>query len=65
LEEMGIRVLPQTLIEAIRALKQDPLFSDQLGRDFLMEYIRIKEMEWVECQRHVSDWEIKRYLEFY
>jgi len=25
----------------------------------------VKDMEWVEYQRHVSDWEIQRYLEYY
>ncbi len=65
LTAMGIGVLPQTLIEALRALKADSLFSEQLGGNFLREFIQLKEMEWVEYQRHVSDWEIKRYLEFY
>jgi glutamine synthetase len=41
------------------------LFKEQLGTDFLKEYIELKHMEWVEYQRHVSDWEIQRYLEFY
>ena len=37
----------------------------RVGTDFLKEYIELKHMEWVEYQRHVSDWEIQRYLEFY
>ena len=41
------------------------LFFDQLGQDFLNEYIQLKEMEWIEYQRHVSDWEVNRYLEFF
>ena len=65
LREMGIGVLPQTLIEAVRALREDSLFTKQLGEGFLREFIELKEMEWVEYQRHVSDWEVKRYLEFY
>ena len=65
LKEMGIGILPQNLIEAINALKRDVLFFDQLGKDFLNEYIQLKEMEWTEYQRHVSDWEVNRYLEFF
>ncbi len=65
LREMGIGVLPQTLIEALRALKEDSLFAEQLGEKFLQEFVELKEMEWVEYQRHVSDWEVQRYLEFY
>ena len=65
LKEMGIGILPQNLNEAINALKKDILFFDQLGQDFLNEYIQLKEMEWIEYQRHVSDWEVNRYLEFF
>ena len=65
LREMNIGVLPQTLIEALRALQDDSLFAEQLGEAFLREFIELKEMEWTEYQRHVSDWEVQRYLEFY
>jgi len=65
LEGMGIKILPQSLRAAIQALEDDELFKEQLGTDFLKEYIELKHMEWVEYQRHVSDWEIQRYLEFY
>jgi glutamine synthetase len=65
LAERGIRVLPQSLYEALLALEADPLFADSLGHEFLQEFIRLKRMEWVEYQRHVSDWEVNRYLEFY
>ena len=65
LAERGIRVLPQSLCEALVALEADPLFAESLGREFIQEFIRLKRMEWVEYQRHVSDWEVNRYLEFY
>ena len=65
IQAMGIKVLPQTLKEAIDALEEDTLFSDQLGGDFIKEFIMVKDMEWVEYSRHVSDWEIDRYLEYY
>ena len=61
----GIRVLPQSLHEAIQALEADPLFAEALGHEFMQEFFRLKRMEWVEYQRHVSDWEVNRYLEFY
>jgi glutamine synthetase len=65
LREQGIGVLPQSLNEALNALEEDTLFRDQLGTAFLDEFIRLKRMEWVEYHRHVSDWEVQRYLEFY
>ena len=65
LQEKGIKVLPQSLNEALTALEGDPLICDQLGRDFTNEFVKLKRMEWVDYHRHVSDWEIKRYLEFH
>lgn len=61
----GVRVLPQSLHEALDALEADELFSRALGADFIREFVRLKRMEWVEYHRHVSDWEIDRYLEFF
>jgi len=29
------------------------------------EFLKLKRMEWIEYMRHVSDWEIKTYLEFF
>jgi glutamine synthetase len=65
LAEQGVRVLPQSLKEALDALEEDPLFAKQMGTDFMAEFLRLKRMEWMEYQRHVSDWEIKQYLEFF
>jgi glutamine synthetase len=65
LHDKGIKVLPQSLDQALNALESDKLFSQTLGSDFIAEFIRLKEMEWVEYHRHVSDWEVKRYVEFF
>lgn len=65
LVELGIQVLPQSLNEAIQALEADTLFARELGTDFVAEYCRLKRMEWTEYQRHVSDWEVRQYLEFF
>jgi glutamine synthetase len=65
LAEKGIETLPQSLHEAIDALCRDTLFAEQLGQAFIDEFIGLKNMEWVEYSRHVSDWELSRYVEFY
>jgi glutamine synthetase len=65
LEGRGIGTLPQSLAEALDALAADKLFHSALGKEFMAEFIRLKRMEWVDYHRHVSDWEVKRYLEFY
>jgi glutamine synthetase len=65
LRELGIGLLPQSLDEAIDALEADSLFHEQLGPQFIAEFCRLKRMEWTEYQRHVSDWELRQYLEFF
>ena len=65
LREKGINVLPQSLHEALNALEADELFHDRLGRAFVEEFINLKRIEWVDYHRHVSDWEVNRYLEYY
>jgi glutamine synthetase len=65
LAERGIAVLPQNLGAALDALAADTLFADKLGGPLIAEFLRLKRMEWIEYSRHVSDWEVNRYLEFY
>ena len=65
LQSRGIKVLPQSLHEAVLALEADPLFAEKLGPQLIGEFVRLKRMEWVEYQRFVSDWEVNRYLEFF
>ena len=65
LKARGIGVLPQNLGAAVDALEADPLFSEKLGGALIAEFVKLKRMEWIEYSRHVSDWEVNRYLEFY
>ncbi len=65
LAEQGIAVLPQNLGAALDALAADPLFATALGEEIIGEFMKLKRMEWVEYSRHVSDWEVGRYLEFF
>jgi glutamine synthetase len=64
LADAGIGLLPQNLGSALDALEADPLICDALG-PVSQEFLKLKRMEWLEYQRHVSDWEIKQYLEFF
>ncbi|MFT3803795.1 MAG: type III glutamate--ammonia ligase [Burkholderiaceae bacterium] len=64
LAEAGIGLLPQNLGAALEAFETDPVVFDALG-PAAHEFIRLKRMEWIEYQRHVSEWEIKQYLEFF
>jgi glutamine synthetase len=64
LKDKGIRTLPQSLQEAIKALAADDVIKGALGV-LADEFISLKKMEWVEYMRHVSEWEVQRYLEFF
>jgi glutamine synthetase len=65
LRAKGIKLLPQSLNEALDALEQDPVICSGLGVELSREFIRLKRMEWTEYSRHVSDWESRRYLQFF
>lgn len=64
LKQKGIRTLPQSLKEAVDALESDDAIKGALGV-LADEFISLKRMEWVEYMRHVSEWEVQRYLEFF
>jgi glutamine synthetase len=64
LREAGIAVLPQNLDAALTALQADTVITDALG-PVAGEFLQLKRREWVEYMRHVSEWEIKTYLEFF
>ena len=64
LREAGIGTLPQNLAEALDALEADSVISGALA-PVTSEFVKLKRMEWIEYMRHVSDWEIKSYLEFF
>jgi glutamine synthetase len=64
LKEAGIGLLPQNLNEALNALEADNVICEALG-PVSGEFLKLKRMEWIEYMRHVSEWEIKQYLEFF
>jgi glutamine synthetase len=65
LKREGVKVLPQNLNEALDALESDEVLTRAIGPELTKEFIMLKRMEWVEYQRHVSPWEVERYLEMF
>jgi glutamine synthetase len=64
LEQMAqrqIRVLPQSLSEALDELERDTVIQAGLGPIY-PEFLRLKRMEWNDYHRQVSTWEVERYL---
>ena len=57
----GIRMLPQSLAEALTELQSDAVVRDSLGAIY-DEFAAQKQGEWREYHRQVTPWEIERYL---
>jgi glutamine synthetase len=57
----GIRLLPQSLSEALGELRRDEVVRDSLGV-ICDEFVDFKDAEWREYHRQVSQWELDRYL---
>lgn len=64
LEEMArrqVRLLPQSLYEALEELERDEVIQAALGPIY-PEFLRLKRAEWNEFHRQVTSWEIDRFL---
>ncbi|BBH12555.1 glutamine synthetase family protein [Chromobacterium haemolyticum] len=55
--------LHRTLWEAAQALRASSAARDWFGDDFVDHFAATREWEEREFQRHVTDWELKRYFE--
>jgi glutamine synthetase len=62
-EEEGANPLPATLAEALEELEWDPVIRAALGQPIYERFLAAKEQEWLAYRRHISDWELQRYLE--
>ncbi len=63
LTSKNIDVLPTSLLEALGELKKDKLLQDVLGEHLFERYIDVKEKEWDEFKKQVTNWEIDTYLD--
>ncbi|MEM3549858.1 MAG: glutamine synthetase family protein [Candidatus Bathyarchaeia archaeon] len=65
IEKWGIKWLPRTLGEALRAFKEDKVIREALGETLSEEYLKVRQAEWDEYNKYVSPWEVEKYLETY
>ena len=63
--EMQAPLLPKSLDEALRALRDDACLAEGFGRDFIDYYLRIKEAEVARFQSEVTEWEQREYFELF
>jgi glutamine synthetase len=58
----NIESLPMNLGEALDFMSKSKVMKECLGDHVFNNYLYIKEKEWDEYRKWVSDWEVKRYL---
>ena len=59
--KLGMRKLAENLMEAVEYLEEDEVVKAGLG-PIAGEYIKLKKSEWSEFMKHVTQWEVDRYL---
>jgi glutamine synthetase len=57
--------LPANLSEALDQLEKDQLILETLGDHIVQHFVEAKRDEWFEYIKHVSPWEVERYLGVY
>ncbi len=65
LRRRNVATLPATLGEAISELEKDDVVRDALGEHVFERLLEARKQEWDAFRKHVSTWEIERYLEIY
>jgi glutamine synthetase len=63
--EVAAQPLPNSLEEALAALRADACLAAGFGRDFIAYYLRIKEAELARYRAEVTDWEQREYFELF
>jgi glutamine synthetase len=58
----GIQTLPGSLNEAIQAAEGSELLREALGEHVFASLLANKRIEWDAYRRHITDYELKRYL---
>ncbi len=61
-EKLGVQPLPRSLAEALDEMEKSELVHNALGEHIFEWFLRNKRSEWDSYKRHVSQWELERYL---
>jgi glutamine synthetase len=62
MQKQGLRVIPQSLSEALDEFEADGVVQSALGPELSAEFLRVKRQEWVRYHSTVSRWETDQYL---
>jgi glutamine synthetase len=64
LRARGVQVLPESLLEAVEALQDDDVIRSALGSYVCEHLMAAQRRQWHDYRRHVSTWEMDRYLDW-
>ena len=64
IREAGIKILPQSLWEAVEELRGDAVIRSALG-PIADEFLDLKVKEWQTYDAQVTSWEVDEYLTFF
>lgn len=64
-EEIGVKDLPETLMDALNQLQESKVIVDALGEHLFEHFIEAKEIEWDMFRTQVHPWEREQYLRTY
>jgi glutamine synthetase len=69
LNELGIELLPENLLDATRALQADDVLREALGscerEDYVDYFVGVKQKEWQIAHNQVTEWELQKYLQLF
>jgi len=67
--DLGVELLPPTLLDATRELERDDVLRAALGttprEDYVDYFVRVKQREFREWHNRVTQWELDRYLQLF
>lgn len=59
---LGIKMLPQSLDEAVDEFEADAVVRSALSPKLADEFVKVKRREWVRYHNAVGAWELQQYL---
>lgn len=62
MRRLGLRVIPQSLSEAVDEFERDEVVQGALGSELAAEFITVKRREWARYHAAVGKWEVDEYL---
>jgi glutamine synthetase len=67
--DLGVEMLPATLLDATRELERDDVMRDALGHtgreDYVDYFVKVKQAEFKAAHEQITKWELDRYLQLF